>query len=157
MYNAQITKIPASWALAPGVHENTADGEAGVANGTSGYGPNGTNSRTNGTSAALPESFLESKAVKTVYGLVPLKHALDWPVFASYDELAGCAAWMGGRIPTFEEARSIYAHVEVSKKKEAEKQLGKTVPAVNGQVTRILLHNISLPLTHAAATSVTTV
>ena len=70
--------------------------------------------------------------MRTVFGLVPLKHALDWPVFASYDELAGCAEWMGGRIPTFEEARSIYAHAESLRKKEAEKKLGKTVPAVNG-------------------------
>lgn len=73
--------------------------------------------------------------MRTVYGLVPLKHALDWPVFASYDELKGCAAWMGGRIPTFEEARSVYTHVEALKKKEAEKQLSQTVPAVNGYVT----------------------
>lgn len=63
---------------------------------------------------------------------MPLKYALDWPVFASYDELAGCAAWMGGRIPTFEEARSIYAYVEFIKRKEAENKLGSTVPAVNG-------------------------
>jgi len=80
----------------------------------------------------VPESFFKDKAVRTVYGLVPLKYALDWPVFGSYDELAGCAAWMGGRIPTFEEARSIYFHADMLKKKEAEKQLGKTVPAVNG-------------------------
>lgn len=50
--------------------------------------------------------------VRTLYGLVPLKHALDWPVTASYDELAGCANWMNARIPTFEEARSIYSYVE---------------------------------------------
>lgn len=95
---------------------------------------NGVNGTMNGSAngdSALPDSFLETKAVRTVYGLVPLKHALDWPVFASYDELAGCAAWMGGRIPTFEEARSIYAYAETLKKKDVENQLGKTVPAVN--------------------------
>jgi hypothetical protein len=70
--------------------------------------------------------------VRTVYGLVPLEFALHWPVFASYDELAGCAMWMGGRIPTLEEARSIYSHVDGLKIKEAEQHLGKTVPAVNG-------------------------
>lgn len=70
--------------------------------------------------------------MRTVYGEIPLKNALDWPVFASYDELAGCASWMGGRIPTFEEARSIYSHVRGLKIKEAEQHLGKTVPAVNG-------------------------
>jgi hypothetical protein len=63
---------------------------------------------------------------------VPLNFALDWPVFASYDELAGCAKWMGGRIPTVEEARSIYSHADGLKIKEAEQHLGKTVPAVNG-------------------------
>jgi hypothetical protein len=74
---------------------------------------------------------LEGKALRTVYGPVPLKYALDWPVFASYDELAGCASWMGGRIPTLEEARSIYSHADGLKAKDAEQHLGKTVPAVN--------------------------
>lgn len=63
---------------------------------------------------------------------MPLEHALHWPVFASYDELAGCASWMGGRIPTFEEARSIYSYADGLRAKEAEQHLGKTVPAVNG-------------------------
>jgi len=69
--------------------------------------------------------------VRTVFGTVPLKLALGWPVVASYDELAGCAQWMGGRIPTMEEARSIYSYVE-SIKEEFEKSLGNTIPAVNG-------------------------
>lgn len=88
------------------------------------------NSHSNGFSP-LSTAFLEGKAVRTVYGLVPLKYALDWPVFASYDELAGCAAWMGGRIPTFEEARSIYSFADGLQAKEAEQHLGRTVPAVN--------------------------
>ena len=46
--------------------------------------------------------FLNDKAVRTVYGPVPLKYALDWPVSASYDELVGCAAYMGGRIPSMD-------------------------------------------------------
>jgi hypothetical protein len=73
----------------------------------------------------------EGKYVKTVFGTVPLKYALDWPVVASYDELAGCAQWMGGRIPTMEEVRSIYSYVDRMKKKEFE-ALGNTIPAVNG-------------------------
>lgn len=89
------------------------------------------------SNASLPPSFLENKAVRTVFGLVPLKYALDWPVWASYNELAGCAAWMGGRIPTFEETRSIYAYAEALKREEAERKLGKTVPAVNGYVSRV--------------------
>lgn len=85
------------------------------------------------SNGALPSSFVENKFIRTVYGLVPLKYALDWPVMASYDELSGCAAWMGGRIPTFEEARSIYAYVEGMKKKETlNGKLANRVPAVNG-------------------------
>jgi hypothetical protein len=99
-----------------------------------GHGADCANGYSNGHGGAAletPDSFLEGKAVRTVYGPVPLKHALDWPIFASYDELVGCAAWMGGRIPTFEEARSIYVHADALKKDVAERQLGKTVPAVN--------------------------
>jgi len=80
----------------------------------------------------VTQPFLEGKAVRTVYGPVPLKNALDWPVFASFEELAGCASWMGGRVPTFEEARSIYSFADGLKAKEAEQHLGRTVPAVNG-------------------------
>ncbi|KAJ3566531.1 hypothetical protein NPX13_g7096 [Xylaria arbuscula] len=108
-------RCPASWATTNVEETNGSNGHATAANG-----------------ASLPPSYLQGKSVRTVFGLVPLKHALDWPVFASYDELAGCAAWMGGRIPTFEETRSIYSHVEFLKKKEAENKLGATVPAVNG-------------------------
>ncbi|KAK4140359.1 C-type lectin protein [Dichotomopilus funicola] len=119
LYNTKSTGIPASWA-------RTNDAPAVEADGTNG---NTTNDNT-----AVPESFIHGKAVRTVYGLVPLEHALDWPVFASYDELAGCAAWMGGRIPTMEEARSVYAHAEVLKNKQLENQLSQTVPAVNGHL-----------------------
>lgn len=75
------------------------------------------------TSGNVP-AYHSDKAVRTVYGPVPLKHALHWPVFASYDELAGCAKWMGGRIPTLEEARSIYSHVDRMKKAEVDGHLG---------------------------------
>lgn len=97
----------------------------------------------------LTKAYLEGKAVRTVYGLVPLKLALDWPVSASYDELSGCASWMGGRIPTLEEARSIYSHVDHLKMKEAEQHLGKTVPAVNGYVIVLSLGPVLLtPSSH---------
>ncbi|KAM7203815.1 C-type lectin fold [Naviculisporaceae sp. PSN 640] len=124
MYLNNIDKVPASWA-----ETNSSNGVNGHRNGQSHGHANGHDD------SSLPPSFLEGKAVRTVFGLVPLKHALDWPIFASYDELNGCAAWMGGRIPTFEEAHSIYAHVEALKKKDPENQLGKTVPAVNGHLT----------------------
>lgn len=91
----------------------------------------------NGTNGFTSEencftSFLHGKTVRTVYGSVPLKLALDWPVCASYDELAGCAAYMGGRIPTMEEAKSIYFYADSQKKRELSQNLDKTIPAVNG-------------------------
>ncbi|KAF2754585.1 hypothetical protein EJ05DRAFT_479553 [Pseudovirgaria hyperparasitica] len=72
--------------------------------------------------------------VRTVYGNVPLKYVLDWPVSASYDEVAACAQWMGGRIPSEEEVRSIYAYVD-HKTREANKNLANTIPAVNGHLS----------------------
>ncbi|KAI1430229.1 C-type lectin protein [Xylaria sp. FL1777] len=117
LYETKKEKYPASWATGV-VQQNS----------------NGTNGHAAVDSVGFPASFLQGKSIRTVYGLVPLKYALDWPVFASYDELSGCAAWMGGRIPTYEEARSIYTHVETIKKKEAENKLGATVPAVNGHL-----------------------
>ncbi|RAL14979.1 DUF323 domain protein [Aspergillus homomorphus CBS 101889] len=56
------------------------------------------------------KEYLANFAVRTVFGSVPLEYAQDWPVIASYDELARYAAWMDCRIPTFEEVKSIYAH-----------------------------------------------
>lgn len=131
MYNTKKAKGPASWADSNPNHANGTNGHIdGLENGHA----NGHTNETNGHNGRqnVPSSFLEGKAVRTVYGLVPLKFALDWPVFASYDELTGCAAWLGGRIPTFEEARSIYTYVNNIKREEAERQLGSTVPAVNG-------------------------
>ncbi|KAI2624386.1 C-type lectin protein [Hypoxylon sp. NC1633] len=134
IYETKNTKLPASWVVE----------HSGPANGTNEQAEvpleNSTNGHTNGYSnespsqQVVPQSFLEGKAVRTVYGLVPLKYALDWPIFASYDELARCATWLGGRIPTFEEARSIYTYVDNMKRKEVERQLGKTVPAVNAHL-----------------------
>jgi L-histidine Nalpha-methyltransferase / hercynylcysteine S-oxide synthase len=122
--------VPASWAtaadqIAPQHNGSGADGHK------QGQGQ-GHGSTANDASGGLPASFLRGKFVRTVYGLVPLKYALDWPVFASYDDLNSCAAWMGGRIPTLEEARSIYTYAEFMKTRQAENQLGATVPAVNG-------------------------
>ncbi|RKF58593.1 Ergothioneine biosynthesis protein 1 [Golovinomyces cichoracearum] len=73
---------------------------------------------------------IENRYVRTVYGLIPLKYALDWPVWASYNELADCAQWMNARIPTFEEARSIYAFVEEQRSKGSKPKKG-TFPVVN--------------------------
>ena len=93
----------------------------------------------NGHSEPLTEAYLNGKSVKTVYGPIPLKYALDWPMMASYNELLGCAKWMGGRIPTFEEVQSIYAYAHL-KTKEAERVQTRTISAVNGyeSFTRVL-------------------
>ncbi|KAH8686986.1 C-type lectin protein [Ilyonectria robusta] len=132
MYNSHISQIPASWASVP---SNTSNGN-GTHNGhANGFGNGNGHSNGNGHATRdVPESFLHGKFVRTVYGLVPLRFALDWPIFASYDELERCASWMGGRIPTFEEAKSIYAYVNKQKRAEAERTLGKTVPAVNSHL-----------------------
>lgn len=106
------TKIPAAWMLQ---ERPSATEESGLTNGE----------------AAL-EEFIQDKAVRTVYGAIPLKLALDWPLSASYDELKGCANYMGGRIPTMEEARSIYSYSSDQKKAAFSNALGKTIPAVNG-------------------------
>ncbi|KAL8706000.1 MAG: hypothetical protein Q9201_000884 [Fulgogasparrea decipioides] len=88
----------------------------------------------NGHSEPAERTFLKGKSVKTVYGHVALEYALTWPVFASYDELAGCAKWMGGRIPTADEVRSIYNYVDQLKTEEAERVLAKKISAVNGYI-----------------------
>ena len=110
------TAIPASWCDSP---YSTSKRDSVI---------NGVSSATNG----LSHSLMKGKYIRTVYGTVPLEYALDWPVVASYNELAGCAQWMGGRIPTLEEARSIYAYVDRSRPKCVEGALHTTIPAVNG-------------------------
>ena len=83
-------------------------------------------------SVSPTDGFLRGKFIRTMYGDLPLKDALHWPVSASYDELSKCAQWMGGRIPTAEEVRSIYHFAEVAKEKEAAGILTRKISAVNG-------------------------
>ena len=120
------TTIPASWCDIDDLKTN------GHESGKRDSVVNGINGHTNG--AVPAHEIIDGKYVRTVYGAVLLKYVLDWPVVASYNELAGCAQWMGGRIPTLEEARSIYSFVDHSKRKECDQALGKTIPAVNGYV-----------------------
>ncbi len=127
MCDTHVATIPASWAEL----EKEAVAETVTGGHTNGNGAVAYN-KSSVTANPPLKSFLEGKAIRTVYGLVPLEYALDWPIFASYDELVGCASWLGGRIPTFEETQSLYAHANVLKRAEAERKLGKTVPAVNG-------------------------
>ncbi|KKA16396.1 N-methyltransferase [Rasamsonia emersonii CBS 393.64] len=97
----QIRDIPASWMVsAPDGH--------GAANG------NHHHHHVNGESHAS-DDFISKFSVRTVFGPVPLVWALDWPVIASYDELAGYARWMNCRLPTFEEVKSIYKYSQSMK------------------------------------------
>jgi L-histidine Nalpha-methyltransferase / hercynylcysteine S-oxide synthase len=75
--------------------------------------------------------FIEGKFVRTVFGLVPLKYTLDWPVMASYDEVASFARWAGGRIPSYEEAKSVHQYAEM-RKAESTKMNSSLISAVNG-------------------------
>lgn len=86
----------------------------------------------NGHREPSVEAYIDGILVKTMYGAIPLQYVLDWPMIASYDELLGCAKWMGGRIPTADEVRSIYSHVDHLKAKEVEGVQSRTISAVNG-------------------------
>ncbi|KAL5344274.1 hypothetical protein ACLOAV_010778 [Pseudogymnoascus australis] len=92
----------------------------------SSYNLNGkTNAHTNAHTAhsmKLRDSYMDDIFVRTFYGPVPLKHALHWPVFASFNELAGCAAWMGD------------AYRRPRRRGEIGDKIGKTVPAVNAHL-----------------------
>ncbi len=68
--------------------------------------------------------------VRTVFGPVALQYALRWPAMASYEELQAYAEWIGGRIPTSAELRSIY---EGAYQKPVERTT--MISAVNGQLT----------------------
>ena len=98
----------------------------------------------NGLSPPLTDACLAGKSVRTVYGLISMEHALDWPVFASYDELSRCATWMNGRIPSVEEVRSIYNYVDLNKNKKTDSITTKKVSAVNGQVSPSFPNQLAL-------------
>ncbi|KAF2871376.1 C-type lectin protein [Massariosphaeria phaeospora] len=124
LFKTGQTAIPASWSDSDSANSNEMNG-VGKRDSVLDSHPNGANGiTTNGT---------KGRYVRTVYGNVSLLYALNWPVAASYDELSGCAQWMGGRIPTMEEARSIYSYVNRSAGKDVESP-GNTIPAVNGHL-----------------------
>ena len=125
--------LPVSWTTEGGWYSSSKTEAVPHVNGNGFY--------LNGNSPQLTDAYLNGKYVRTVYGPVPLKYALDWPVFASYDELSQCAAWMDGRIPTADEARSIYSYVDVNKNKSVDSILTKKVSAVNGQVLPTSVRN----------------
>lgn len=122
----QQQNLPALWASSADISNATPLGSNGHPS------VNGAESKVNGQHKSPTPAYLEGKYVKSMYGPVPLKYALDWPVIASYDELHGCAKWMGGRIPTAEEVQNIYSYVDVLKVKEAEEVQSSRIAAVNG-------------------------
>lgn len=63
------------------------------------------------------KQFIDSHAIKTVYGPVALASALDWPLMASYNEVEGYAKWSKARIPTLLEVRSIHEYAMKQKAK----------------------------------------
>ena len=94
-------KLPASWSL-------LIDDTVGASIPRKELLASGCNGdHTDSNSQSPTNAFIQGKAVRSVYGPVPLQFALDWPVLASFDELSSCAQWMNGRIPTAEEAQSI--------------------------------------------------
>ena len=125
--NTNQDKLPASWLRV--------NPDAKTAEPRNALNFSDTEKHINGHSEPFTNTFTKSISIKTVYGPVPLEYGLDWPVFASYDELSGCARWMNGRIPTKEEVRSIYSYADRAKAEEAEKVLAKTFSAVNGYFT----------------------
>lgn len=63
-------------------------------------------------SPSATDEYLNNFAVRTVFGAVPLSLTQDWPLVASYDEVANYAKWVECRIPTFEEVKSIYHYAD---------------------------------------------
>ena len=122
MKQTRRTHIPASWLLLPPESAELLKNSK-LSNGASANGESFPNDHID---------FINGKYVRTVYGPVPLRFALKWPVNASYDELEACAAYMGGRIPTSEELQSIYQHAERLKIAEADGILSRKISAVNG-------------------------
>ncbi|EAW14417.1 DUF323 domain protein [Aspergillus clavatus NRRL 1] len=82
-------------------------------------------------SANATADFLANFAVRTVFGSIPLQFAEDWPVMASYDELSQYAEWMGCRIPTYEEVKSIYSY-SARLRKLSQDEAHRTGNGVNG-------------------------
>nr|KMM66290.1 DUF323 domain-containing protein [Coccidioides posadasii RMSCC 3488] len=97
----KLATVPASWTKSSSGFSEP--------NGHAASHTNGTNGRETSEASAFSQ-LLSKYHVRTVFGPVPLRFALDWPVIASYNELERYANWVNCRIPTFEEARSIYQY-----------------------------------------------
>lgn len=119
------TAIPASWTITKS-RDKSVNGSVTVEI------PSGVSSGDQHHADDLGHNFLKDISVRTFYGPVALQYARHWPVMASYDELAAYAKWSDGRIPTLEEARSIYSYAEASKQGQEEEVSSSLISAVNG-------------------------
>lgn len=100
LHSQGIQSYPASWIL-------KSKQERPISNG---IGSSGAQAGSSASPVKLP---LESISIRTIFGPVSLHLAQDWPLSASYDEVASYAQWMNCRIPTFEETKSIYHYSEI--------------------------------------------
>lgn len=100
-----IQTYPASWKFRAG-HDNPI---------AKGMGSSGTQAGASSSTSSAKFS-LDNFTVRTVFGPVALSLAQDWPLIASYDEVASYAKAMQCRIPTFEETRSIYHYSDQLKR-----------------------------------------
>lgn len=110
--------IPITWTKLPNAGNVDASSDSNGVNGhhTNGNGLDGHSTNGNGVKNDALEKFINTHAIRTVYGPIPLTLALDWPLMSSYQEAEAYANWVGARIPTLHEVRSIHEHVEKQKK-----------------------------------------
>jgi formylglycine-generating enzyme required for sulfatase activity len=108
--------IPVTWTKLAESGANGVNGHHTNGNGLNGHESNGHSTNGNGVNTHTLEQFINTHAIKTVYGPIPLTLALDWPLMSSYQEAEAYAGWVGARIPTIHEVRSIHEHVEKQKK-----------------------------------------
>lgn len=102
LYKTGINVMPATWTVNPQASAET------LGNGT-------VSQLVTNSSDDHVRQFIDSHAIKTVYGPVPLAFALDWPLMASYNEVDAYAKYVDLRIPTLLEVRSIHEYVEKQK------------------------------------------
>jgi hypothetical protein len=66
----------------------------------------------NGQNGDEVKDFIDRLVTQTVYGQIPLRLALDWPIYTSSNEAERYANWVGARMPTLHEVRSIHRQIE---------------------------------------------
>ncbi|TLD07946.1 hypothetical protein PspLS_12171 [Pyricularia sp. CBS 133598] len=74
------------------------------------------------------KSFIASHGIRTVWGPIPLAHALDWPATLCYNDASSYANWVGGgvRIPTMHEVRSIHEFADKQRKNRQGRETATT-------------------------------